>query len=101
MRQWGGWAGGWVPAQHLRHLYALNMVCSALYCCSLPVLTLHAAHPPIPPRGYTLAASPRSISAGPGLDARMTLLLDNLAVTPSWGVNTARERAGRVRYRCA
>ncbi|PRW57994.1 aquaporin-1 isoform X1 [Chlorella sorokiniana] len=40
-------------------------------------------------KGYTLASSPRSSSTGPGLDERMVLLLDNLAVTPSWGVNTA------------
>lgn len=43
-------------------------------------------------RGYTLASAHRSDTVGQGLDQRMVLLLDNLTVTPSWGITTARER---------
>lgn len=49
-----------------------------------------------PSRGYTLASSPRSSSTGATLDERMGLLLDNLSVTPSWGITTAREQGAAL-----
>lgn len=51
-------------------------------------------------RGYTLASSPRSNSTGADVGDRLVLLLDNLSVTPSWGITTARELGGVAQTQC-